>query len=252
MLVLDKVSVSINNKSILQDISFSVVEGEHLSIIGPNGSGKTTLLKTIANILPFDGKILLEGTNIVTMSRKNIAKKIALLSQMTHMYFNYTVFDAVMMGRFAHREGGFFGGISKKDKDIAEEMLLAVEMYDYKDREVNTLSGGQLQRVFLATTLAQKPEIILLDEPTNHLDLKFQIELVEFLKKWAIKEEITIIGVMHDINLAIELSHNILVMEHGKIKALCNERELIDKKILNQVYDIDVTEFMKKNFLRWV
>jgi len=251
MVSLRNLSAGYNGFDVLHDISFQVSKGEKLGIIGPNGCGKSTLLKALANLIPFKGEILIDGISIRSMKRREIAKKIGLLSQITHVYFSFSVFETVMMGRFAYKDNNLFSPIPKKDIEIVEEALNIVHMLDVKDKEINELSGGQLQRVFLAKVLAQNPEIILLDEPTNHLDLTYQVEFLEYLNKWAKKEIKIIISVLHDINHALSFSDKILVLDEGRIKGYGNVDEIISTPLLNDVYNMDIVSYMKNSLRRW-
>lgn len=251
MLSVKNVSAGYDDQDILHDISFDVTIGENLSIIGPNGCGKTTLLRTMANIIPFRGEILLNGINIKDIPRKQLAQKIALLSQITQIYFGYSVYDTVMMGRYAYQKRSVLSSSSKEDQQIVEEALNVLHLNEIKDKQINQLSGGQLQRVFLAKIIVQEPEIILLDEPTNHLDLYYQVELIEFLKQWAAKKKRTVIGVLHDMNLAIQLSEQILIMKDGTVKALGSAKEVLQPDCLQNVFGFDVNEYMKQAYGVW-
>jgi len=251
MLTVKNVSAGYGGVDVIRDISFSVDNNENLSIIGPNGCGKTTLLRAIANILPYRGEIEVDGRALRSMRHKEISRKIAMLSQMSGIYFQYSVYDTVMMGRYLHIKDKILGLPSKEDKDYVMNCLEAVDLAKVAGKAITELSGGQLQRVFLARTLAQSPDIILLDEPTNHLDLKYQIELVEYLKIWAIENKRTVIGVMHDINLAIRLSDNVLVMKDGGIKGIGKTDDIISDALLEEVYEIDVAGYMRDSLKRW-
>ena len=251
MLELKNISAGYNGTDVIHDISFTVNAGENLSIIGPNGCGKTTLLKAIANILPYKGDVELGGKPTRKMRHKDIARKIAMLSQISGIYFSYSVYDTVMMGRYLHIKDKLLGLPSDDDKAIVTRCLEAVDMLAEKDRMITQLSGGQIQRVFLARTLAQEPEIILLDEPTNHLDLKYQIELVEYLRQWASDGRRAVIGVLHDINLAMRLSDNVLIMKNGYIQANGRVDEVISGKLLEQTYEVDVANYMRESLAVW-
>ena len=251
MLDLDNVSVGYNGIDVVKNITMSVKQNENLSIIGPNGCGKTTLLKAIASILPFTGKIEVCGTCVSKMKHKDITLKIAMLTQMSGIYFNYSVYETVMMGRYLHIKDKLLGLPSERDREIVNECLVAVDLTEEKDKMITALSGGQLQRVFLARTLAQEPEIILLDEPTNHLDLKYQIELIEYLKNWSGVGNRVVIGVMHDINLAMRLSGEIMVMKYGEVMAIGKTDDVVTDDLLHTVYEIDVAEYMRESLQRW-
>ncbi len=251
MLTLKNVSAGYGNIDVVKDISFEVKSNENLSVIGPNGCGKTTLLKAIVNLLEYRGEILIDGIKANKMKPNDIAKKISMLSQTSGIYFSYSVYDTVMMGRYLHIKDNFFGKPSKEDNKIVIECLDAVNLLDVKDKNITKLSGGQLQRVFLARTLAQQPQIILLDEPTNHLDLKYQIELIEYLNEWSQKDNHTVIGVLHDINLAMKLSENIMVMKDGEISAYGKVGNEITRALLKSVYEIDVAGYMVNSLGKW-
>ena len=237
---------------VLKDISFSVLKGESLCVLGPNGCGKTTLLKTLASLIGYSGEILLEGQNLKNIKRKDIAKKIAVLSQVSSIYFSYSVYDTVMMGRYVHREGSSFLSVSKKDREYVEKCLRAVDIWNLREKKIDELSGGQLQRVYLARTLAQEPELILLDEPTNHLDLKAQTELILFLKEICKKEAKAVIGVFHDINLALQFADKLIFLKDGTIQASGKKEEVLTGEILQSVYGMDVAEWMKDSFNLWL
>lgn len=251
MLILEKVSAGYEGTDVIHNISFSLEAGENLCILGENGCGKTTLLKSIGGIIPSKGTIHIDNQNITKMKRKDIAKKMAVMSQISNIYFSYTIFETVILGRYIHQGSNSIKGVSKKDKEYALDCIRAVGLEELKDKQINTLSGGQLQRVYLARTLAQEPEIILLDEPTNHLDLKHQAGLIDFLKRWSIENKRSVIGVLHDINLAIRLADNILLLKEGQMIAYGKTKEVLTKDRMNKVYDMDVVGYMKNSLINW-
>ena len=185
MLTLQNVSAGYNGIDVINNISLNVKEGENLCIIGPNGCGKTTLIKAISGIIPHSGTIKIDGIDINKMKREQVAKKVAVMSQISTIYFSYTIYETVLLGRYLHMKGRTFKEPSFRDREYTDKCLKAVGLYNIKNKQISNLSGGQLQRVYLARTLAQEPSIILLDEPTNHLDLKHQTELIDFLKDWS-------------------------------------------------------------------
>ena len=250
MLTLTNISAGYGGVDVIKNINLNI--NSNLSIIGPNGCGKTTLLKAIANILPSKGTIKIFGKEFSQMKRREISQSIAMLSQQPSIYFAYSVFDTVMMGRYLHIKNRLSDMPTKEDKLVVEKSLKAVGLIDEKERDITKLSGGQLQRVFLARALAQEPQIILLDEPTNHLDLKCQVEIIEYLKEWATEGDRAVIGVLHDINLAMGLSDNLVVMKSGEIQADGNIDDIIKSGLLNQVYDMDVNGYMQGSLGRWV
>ena len=251
MLTLKNICAGYGGPDVVKDISLLVKSNENVSIIGPNGCGKTTLLKAVANLLPFRGDIDIDGKSVRQMRHKEVSLKISMLSQTSEIYFTYSVFDTVMMGRYLHIKDKFFGRPSEEDIKCVMDCLEAVNMIEEKDKEITKLSGGQLQRVFLARTLAQEPVIILLDEPTNHLDLKSQVELIEYLKKWAAEGSRTVVGVLHDINLAMRLSDNLMIMKDGRTQAFGRTDEVMTGSMLESVYEIDVVRYMMESLEKW-
>ena len=249
MLSLNNVSAGYDGVDIIRNISFDVTG--NVSIVGPNGCGKTTLLKAIANTLPSRGSIAVHGKPFSGMKRREIALNIAMLSQQPSIYFAYSVYDTVMMGRYLHIRSRISGTPTKEDSEIVTKSLGAVDLLAEKDREITKLSGGQLQRVFLARALAQEPRVILLDEPTNHLDLKCQIDIITYLKKWAAEGNRAIVGVLHDINLAMQLSDDMIVMSNGEIEAHGKAAEIISGGVLNHVYDMNVADYMRESLKKW-
>jgi iron complex transport system ATP-binding protein len=194
---------------------------------------------------------MLDGQDTSLFSRKELAKKVALLGQNTQVFFSYSVYETVSMGRYAWSEG-FLKNLSASDEAIIENIINELDIVDIRDRMIDELSGGQLQRVFLAKTLAQTPEIILLDEPTNHLDLKYQIELLEFLKSYVRENNKTLIGVFHDLNLARRFGDTAIVMQNGMIASAGTVEDTMNSEILQKVYGIDIRAFMQESLGKWM
>jgi len=251
MLTLNDVFAGYGAGDVIKNINLRVKAGENLSIIGPNGCGKTTLLRSVAGILPFRGEIKIGGRSIRLMKRREIAAKVAMLSQISGVYFSYTVFDTVMMGRYAHIKGTLLGLPGPEDKEIVTRCLETAGLLSEKDRDITELSGGMLQRVFLARTLAQQPQILLLDEPTNHLDLKYQAELIDYLSSWAREGERAVVGVFHDINLALRLGGSMMVMKGGQVMAFGKADEIAPGGLLDLVYEMDVAQYMRRALAIW-
>ena len=201
-----------DNKEIIKNLSFKVNNGENLCIVGPNGCGKSTLLKSIANIIEYRGNVKIDDKEVNNFSRVDLAKKVALMSQMSQVYFPYTVYDTVSLGRYAYSKGAF-SKLSKQDREIVEDSMKKVGVYELKDKLITELSGGQLQRVFLAKIFAQDPDIILLDEPTNHLD--------------------------------------VLMIKSGKGVSYGKPEDVFKRDVLNDIYGIDIKEFMLNILEKW-
>ena len=211
---------------------------------------KSTLLKTIANLLNYTGSITLENREIKKLTRIDLAKSVALMSQASNIYFPYTVEETVLLGRYPHIKG-VFAKPGKVDIDIVNEALKNVGLLEMKDKLINELSGGQLQRVYLARAFAQNPDVILLDEPTNHLDLKSQIEILEYLKKWIKENNKIVIAVLHDLNLVHSFADKVVMMQKGRIVSNGITKEVLDGKKLEEVYEVDVKGFMISVLEKW-
>jgi iron complex transport system ATP-binding protein len=239
-----------NCDDVIRNISFSVKKGECLCVLGPNGCGKSTLLKSIARIIDYRGSVLVDGGDISALPRKQLAQKIALLSQNMQVFFPYTVYETVSMGRYAYSQG-FLKNLSANDKTIINDTLKKLDLWDIKERMIDELSGGTLQRVFLAKTMAQTPRLILLDEPANHLDLKHQIALLDYLKSWVKENDTSLIGVFHDLNLSRYFGDTAVLMNEGNLAACGTIEEVLNSAILDTVYGIDIRGFMRKSLEKW-
>lgn len=251
MLHLKNVCAGYGNGDVLHNITFDLPLGQNLCILGPNGCGKSTLLRAISGLLDSRGELTLDGKSVSAMRRPEIASHMAMMSQMSTVYFSFTVYETVMMGRYQKLRRGLFASPSKEDKQRVEQYLRATGLEKLRDRQISELSGGQLQRVFLARTLAQEPEIILLDEPTNHLDLKHQTELVTYLKNWSQEKERTVIGVLHDINLSLMLSDQLLFLKDGAVAGMGPANVVLTRAFLREVYGMDVASYMMDSLKRW-
>src|SRR5699024_2594789 len=195
---------------VIKDISFSVEKGEFFGILGPNGSGKTTLLKMISGLLEIkQGNVKISDVNIADLSKKQLAKKIAVLPQLSQQGFASTGKETVALGRHGDRRG-IFRSWTKKDEEIVREVMEQAHISDFQNDSVMEHSGGEQQRIFLAQALIRQPEILLLDDPTNHLDLAYQKELLDLLRKRAKEDGLTVIAILHDLNLASLYGYRLL------------------------------------------
>jgi len=250
MLEVKNLSAGYGGVDVIRNINLKAERGESLCILGPNGSGKSTLLKSIARIIDYRGCVLMNGEDISAVSRKELAKKVALLSQSTQVFFPYTVYETVSLGRYAYSQS-ILKNLSAEDRVVIEDVLKKLDIWDSKDCMIDELSGGELQRVFLARTLAQSPDLILLDEPSNHLDLKHQIELLKFLKTWVKENNKTLISVFHDLNLARLFGDTAVVLNNGVLAASGQIEDILNGGILNDVYGIDIRGFMRQALEKW-
>lgn len=184
------------------------------------------------------------------LSRVELARKVGLMSQISQLYFPYTVYDTVSLGRYAYSKGAF-SKLSFEDRKIIVDSMNKVGVYDLKDKLITELSGGQLQRVFLARVFAQDPDIILLDEPTNHLDFKNQIDLLDNLNEWVKDNNKIVIGVLHDLNLVQYFADKVLMIKKGEEVSYGTPESVLKDKLLNDIYGIDIKDFMVNILQKW-
>lgn len=240
MIKVESVSGGYGEKFRLEAITFDVHKGEFFGIIGPNGSGKTTLVKMLSGILQQDsGSILLDGINLQAYRPKELAKKLAVLPQLTEFSFRFTVRETIALGRYAHQTG-LFSHLTPEDEKMIDEVMDHTDIKQYEHMTIDQLSGGERQRVFLAQALAQEPEIIILDEPTNHLDLAYQKELLDLLKSWTDQKQLTVIAIFHDLNIASLYCDRLLLLKKGKIHICDVPNKVLQQKHILQVYETEV------------
>ncbi len=228
------VSVYYGEKEIVHNVSIEVQSGELVAIIGPNGSGKSTMLKAFARLADKKGEVKVLGQSIESLARKMLARSIAYMPQKVQVTTPFRVIDIVLLGRYPWLP--FLGDYGVKDVEIAQRCLSEVGMEGFDERLITTLSGGEMQRVFLAQCLAQDTSLLLLDEPTSALDPKHSVAIMKVLQR-CIKDEKAALCVMHDINLALRFADKIALMKGGIIHCLCNSKE-IDVDILSYVFDV--------------
>ena len=239
-LKLENFSTGYKNKIIIDSINLSINAGEWLGIIGANGSGKSTLIKGICRIIkPQKGKVFLKGKDINNLSNKSISQQISFLPQGINSKLSISVSDLVALGRSPYKNFWDFD-LTKNDKSIIEESLKLVEILDLKDCLLSEISGGQRQRAFLALALAQETEIIILDEPTNYLDINHQIKFLQILKDLQLKKNLTIITVLHDLNLCARFSDQIAALKNGLLIEVGEPKDILNKNIIKNIFDINV------------
>lgn len=240
MLKVDNVSGGYDGEKVIKDIHFSVGKGEFFGILGPNGSGKTTLLKLISGLLELQqGEVSISDISITDLTKKQLAKKVAVLPQLSPQVFPYTVKETVSLGRYAHHRG-FFQSWTDKDEHIVQKVMKQTNISQFQNDSVMEHSGGEQQRIFLAQALVQQPEILLLDEPTNHLDLAYQKEILDLLRKHTNEEKLTVVAVLHDLNLASLYCDKLLLINKGEAKAISNPNEVLSEDLINTVYHTKV------------
>jgi len=233
------ISFSYATKPVMGDVSFTIDEAQVVAVIGPNGSGKTTLLKIInGTLFPDDGQMLIDGKETGRWQRKEIAQKVAIVPQETAMIFPFYAEEIVLMGRFPHL--GRYGFEDKKDYKIVHEAMEKTDTLAFADRRFSELSAGERQRVLIARALAQEPKVLLLDESTVFLDLKHQSQFLALLRQLNTEQQLMVIFVTHDINLAAQNADRIILLYFGKIYAIGKPVEVITAANIKEVYDVDV------------
>jgi iron complex transport system ATP-binding protein len=227
--------------AIAQDINLTVRTGEWLSLIGANGSGKSTLLRLLSRILlPQQGTVLLDGKAIHTESIATIAQKLAILPQQQTVPEGLTVKQLVSLGRAPHQQWWQWE-LSQKDIQIVQQAIAQTGIDNYRDRPIEQLSGGERQRAFLALALAQAPQILLLDEPTTYLDICHQLQLLELLKQLNQQQGLTVLTVLHDMNLAARYSDRLVLMHQGKLCAMGTPREVLTPDMLRHTFGVEIS-----------
>ncbi|UCH43565.1 MAG: heme ABC transporter ATP-binding protein [Dehalococcoidales bacterium] len=224
---------------VLDDINLSVEPGEMVGLLGPNGSGKTTLIKLISGILkPGHGDIMLGGSNLSRLNRRNIASRVAVVPQQFHIPFAFTASEVVMLGRTPFIKA--FSGETGADRQAATTAIELAGISDIAGRRFDELSGGERQKVILAMALAQQPKLLLLDEPIVHLDISHQIETLELVRSLNTERGLTIIAAMHDLNLASLYFDRLVLLEKGKIHADGTPEEVLTEDRISRVFSTAV------------
>ena len=237
-LTIDGIDCSYGSVDVLKDVGFAVESGQFLGILGPNGSGKTTLLKSISRVLkPQKGTILIGDENVYKMKTVDVAKQMAVVPQSTPVCFDFTALEVVLMGRNPHMARFKMEG--KKDLDIAKNSMQLTRTWEFADRPVNELSGGESQRVIIARALTQEPQILLLDEPTTHLDISNQLEIMDLIKHLCETKKLLIVAVFHDFNLAARYCDSIILLNDGKIVAIGKMNETLTSENVKKVFNVD-------------
>lgn len=235
MISIRQLDFAYGSRQVLHRVDFGVGSGELVSVLGMNGSGKSTLLKCITGLLqPSGGEVEINGRSARSLSRQELAQSIGYLPQNSQPV-DCTVFEAVLIGRKPHL------GWQVNDNDLAEtsRILSLTGLSDYADRSTLHLSGGELQRVAIARTLAQQPSVLLLDEPVNHLDIRSQIDVMDLIRSLTLQLGIATIAVMHDLNMALRFSDRFVLMQEGQVRA-AGGQEVMTVENIREVYQLHV------------
>jgi len=219
----------------VRDINLTVKRGEILGLIGPNGCGKTTLLRAITGALkPSKGRVLLENTDLASIENKERARSIAVVSQ-GPQFASMTVEEFVLLGRMPYFSRFQFLE-SAKDREIANEAMTLTDSLRFRDHSIARISGGEQQLAMVARALAQQPKLLLLDEPTAHLDITHQVGVLDLVRRLNRKFGLTVIIVLHDLNLAAEYCHRMALLDAGNLRKIGTPEEVMDYRIIEEVY----------------
>ncbi|MBF0232457.1 MAG: ABC transporter ATP-binding protein [Desulfamplus sp.] len=235
MLSVQGIEFSYNNHHVVKDVGFKLDKGLVLGILGVNGAGKSTLLKCLNKVLnPQKGSVILNNEEIMSMKGADIAKRMAYMPQ---KYFeeSLNVFDAVLLGRKPHIRWA----ASNKDFKIVEDILKTMNLDSFSLRPVNSLSGGEMQKVVIARALAQEPEILLLDEPTSNLDVKNQFEVMGMVRKFVKEQNLSAIISIHDLNLAFRFADIFLMMKQHKVYQFIHKNK-VTPEMIKEIYGIEM------------
>lgn len=243
-------SVRYGSLTIVDRVSFSLAEGDWLMLVGPNGAGKSTIVSAISQGTPYTGAVRLMGRDIRKYRAHELAKLLGVLSQTHTMGYGFTVGSVVRLGRYAYAPGLFSGGAAGDEAAVARALELT-GLTRIADQNVLTLSGGELQRTFLAQLFAQNPSVLLLDEPTNHLDLVYQKQVFELISGWLKTPGRAVVSVVHDLSLARAYGTHALLLDRGRTIASGVPDEVFSPGNLNRAYDMDVSDWMRKLLLQW-
>jgi len=239
MLEIKDLTCGYDSKFVLQNINFKVGNKELIGVIGPNGSGKTTLLRAITRILkPRKGAILLEEKDIWQFGFKELAKRIAVVPQ-SFAGGNISVEEFVLLGRTPHFEKFHFLEM-KRDLEIANRSMALTDTHRLKDQLMDQISGGERQLALIARALAQEPTLLLLDEPTTHLDITHQVGILDLIKRLNKEFGLTVIMVLHDLNLASEYCHRLILINEGRIHRIGRPEEVLSYQTIEEVYKTTV------------
>ena len=251
MLEVNHVNVRFGEHIVVNDVSFSLKEGQWLMLVGPNGAGKSTLINVVSQGVSCEGTILLRGKDIRAYRPVELARQIGVLSQQHQIGYAYSVQEVVSLGRYAYRKGMFAGRDDQCDQFV-DHALELTGMETMRSRKMTELSGGEIQRVFLAQVFAQNPDILLLDEPANHLDLQYQKQIFSLIGDWLKQPGRAVVSVVHDLSLARRYGTDALLMHHGKVISHGEIGAVLTERNLETVYEMDVYGWMREMLSQWL
>lgn len=250
MLKANHITVRYGSRTVVDDLSFTLEEGQWLMLAGPNGAGKSTLIETISQGVPYTGRIELLGQDIRRIPPARRARTVGVLAQRNTVGYAYTVEEIVRLGRYAHA-GGFLSG-RDEDGDVQVQRALEITgMQEMRRASVLTLSGGELQRAFLAQVFAQDPQLLILDEPANHLDLVYQKQIFSLIGEWLQQPGRAVLSVVHDLSLARRYGTHAVLLDQGRCVSQGAIAGVLTPENLQSVYAMDVYGWMRSMLAQW-
>lgn len=250
MLSAKNITVRYGERTVVNNVSFSLEPGQWLMLVGPNGAGKSTLIEAIAQGVPCTGRITLLGQDVKRMKPAFLAQNMGVLAQKNTVSYAYTVEEVVSLGRYAHATG-FLHGRDEIGEALVEQALSITGLTDLSKKSMLTLSGGEMQRVFLAQVFAQDPQLLILDEPANHLDLVYQKHIFSLISQWLKAPGRAVMSVVHDLSLARRYGTHALLLRDGVCAAQGPMGSTLTRENLAAVYDMDVYAWMHDMLAQW-
>lgn len=246
MIEIKHLNYKIGEKHILEDISYSFKPGKIYGIIGPNGAGKSTILKHIMGIIPaHKGTVFYEGKDIRGFKTRDYAKHMSYVFQENPRDLDFTVYEILQMGRYTHMN--LMGDLTAADEALIEQVIADLHLERLRNASIRTLSGGEAQKVFIARALVQNTPYLLLDEPTSMLDIHNSVELMHLIHEIKEKRQLTIIMVLHDLNLAFGTCDEMLILKNGRLVASGPTQEVLQTQTLKETYNNKIHLIQDKN-----
>lgn len=236
LLVASDLCVALDGTRILSDVDFAVERGMCVGLLGPNGSGKTTLLRAISGVLPYEGRLAFDGRAVRDWAPRDRARRMAFVRQSTPLSFDLSVEELVRLGRAPHKR--WLEPYRTADRTLVDRALRQVDLGGFTRRSVLSLSGGELQRAFLAQALAQEADLLLLDEPTAHLDVHYQFTFMDRVRA-LVQEGRTVLGAFHDLELAARYAHRLLVLSGGRLVAAGSPADVLTPALIARVFRME-------------
>ncbi len=237
MIEIKRLTKRFGKKPVVDDVTVTIEPGTITSFIGPNGAGKSTLLSMVSRLLDADtGEVLLDSRNVKQWKSSEFAKRVSILRQSNFINVRLTVRELVSFGRYPYSKGR----LTEEDHQFVDQAIEYMNLEELEDRFLDELSGGQKQRAFIAMVIAQDTDYILLDEPLNNLDMKHSVQIMKILRKLVDELGRTVVIVLHDINFASVYSDRIVALKDGKVVKNGPTHEIINTKVLREIYDMDI------------